>query len=284
MRLPLRAGLVYQGRSEPKERTALSIHPSAVIGADATISPDAEIGPYCVIDGRVTIGPHTFVESHARIGSRYGEVTIGAHNVIQHGAALGGPPQDLGYQGGAYTALVIGAHNRIGEFTTIHLGSAKGGGVTRIGDHNFIMTHAHVAHDVQLADHIVMTNGAQLGGHAQVEHHAVLSGMAIATQFVRVGAYCFLALGAYANKDIAPFTIAEGHWASPRAVNRVGLKRAGFDEAERRNIDRAVRILLDRGLTITEVAARIESDCAPSAQISHFLAFIKESDRGIARG
>ena len=93
-----------------------------------------------------------------------------------------------------------------------------------------------------------------------------------------------MAAGAFANKDIVPFTIAEGHWATPRAINRVGLKRAGFDAAERRNIDNAIRLVLDRSLTIEEVTARIAAECAQSAQIEHLLAFIRNSERGIARG
>ena len=137
-----------------------NIHSTATISARANISADAEIGPYCVIDGDVEIGPHTIVESHARIGSRFGRVRIGTHNHIQHGAVLGGPPQDLGYLGGEDTELIIGDHNRIGEFVSVNLGTAKGGGVTRIGDHNFIMAYVHIGHDCRLEDHIIVTNGA----------------------------------------------------------------------------------------------------------------------------
>jgi UDP-N-acetylglucosamine acyltransferase len=262
----------------------LSIHPSAIVSDRATIAPDAEIGPFCIIEGEVTIGPKTVVESHARIGSRFGRVAIGADNHIQHGAVLGGPPQDLGYKGGAYTALEIGSHNRIGEFVSMNIGTAKGGGVTRVGNHNFIMAYAHIGHDCQLAEHIVIVNGAQLAGHVSVEHHVLISGLVGITQFTRLGAYSFMAAGAFANKDIVPFTIAEGHWATPRAINRVGLKRAGFDAAERRNIDDAIRLVLDRTLTIDEVTARIEKDCDASPQIAHLLAFIRGSERGIARG
>jgi UDP-N-acetylglucosamine acyltransferase len=263
----------------------LSIHSTATVGSRAKISPDAEIGPYCVIEGEVSIGAHTYVESHARIGSRFGRVTIDEHNHIQHGAVLGGPPQDLGYlETGAYTALTIGSHNRIGEFVSINLGTEKGGGVTRVGDHNFIMTYTHIGHDCQVADHIVITNCAQLAGHVTIEHHALVSGHTGVTQFTRLGAYSFLAGGSYANKDIPPFTIAQGHWATPRAVNRVGLKRAGFDAAERRNIDTAIRALLERELTIEEVIAKIERDCTPSPQIAYLIEFITTSRRGIARG
>jgi UDP-N-acetylglucosamine acyltransferase len=232
----------------------------------------------------VEIGPGTVVESHARIGSRYGRVAIGSNNRIQHGAVLGGPPQDLGYEGGAYTSLTIGSHNRIGEFVSINVGTAKGGGVTRVGDHNFIMAYTHVGHDCRLADHIVIVNGAQFAGHVTIEHHALVSGLTGVTQFTRLGAYSFMAAGAFANKDIVPFAIAEGHWASPRAINRVGLKRAGFDAAERRNIETALRFVLDRALTIGEVTQRIAAECERSPQIEHLLGFIGSSERGIARG
>ncbi|HEX6997026.1 MAG TPA: acyl-ACP--UDP-N-acetylglucosamine O-acyltransferase [Gammaproteobacteria bacterium] len=258
------------------------IHPLASVDPEAAIADDAEIGPYCVIAGGVTIGPRTVVESHARIGSRFGRVTIGADNLIQAGAVLGGPPQDHSYEGG-YTELVIGDGNRIGEYATINLGSVKGG-VTRIGDRNLIMAYVHIGHDCQLGDHIVITNATQLAGHVTVESHALLSGLAGATQFVRLGAYSFLVAGSFANKDIPPYTIAEGHWAASRACNRVGLRRAGFDAAERRNIEQAVRLVLDRSLTVEEAAARIEEQCQPSPQIEHLVRFLRTSERGIARG
>lgn len=261
----------------------MSIHATAVVSADAKIDASAEIGPFCVIAGEVIIGEDTVVESHARLGSAYGRVEIGARNLIQCGAVLGGPAQDYSYGEGA-TALVVGDENRIGEYVSISLGTVKGGGTTRIGNHNFIMAFAHLGHDCQLADHVVITNGTQLAGHITVEHHALLSGLAGITQFVRIGAYSFLVAGAFANKDILPYTIAEGHWATPRAVNRVGLKRAGFGPAERKNIERAVRIALDKSKTIDEVLDRIRADCEPDAAVRHLLEFIESSERGVARG
>jgi UDP-N-acetylglucosamine acyltransferase len=259
------------------------IHPTALISEESTVSPEADIGPYCVIAGAVEIGAHTVIESHVRIGSRYGRVVIGQHNYIQSATVLGGPPQDHSFDEG-YTELVIGDHNRIGEYVTMHLGTVKGGGVTRVGNGNLIMSYAHLGHDCQLADHIVMTNGAQLSGHTSVEERAVLSGMSATSQFVRLGAWSFLAGGAHANKDILPYTIAEGRWATVRATNRVGLKRGGFEPSERRNIDRAVRLLLDRSLTVARAAERIREECAPSPQIEHLLEFVSASERGIARG
>jgi UDP-N-acetylglucosamine acyltransferase len=260
----------------------LAIHSTAIVSAQARIAETVDIGPFCIIEGDVEIGERTVVESHARLGSRLGRVRIGADNLIHCGAVLGGPPQDYSHKD-AETRLEIGDGNRLGEYVSISLGTAKGGGVTRLGNHNFIMAYAHLGHDCVLEDHIVITNGTQLAGHVLVEHHALLSGLAGVTQFVRLGAFSFLVAGSFANKDIPPYTIAEGHWATPRAVNKVGLKRAGFDGAARKDIATAVRILLDKRLTIAEVVARIEAECAPTPAIEHFTRFLKSSERGVAR-
>lgn len=260
----------------------MSIHPTAIVSEQASIAADVEIGPFSIIRGRVEIGSGTIIESHTQIGSPHGRVRIGCDNLIQSGAVLGGAPQDLGYKN-ADTLLSIGDRNRIGEYASMSLGTEKGGGVTRLGDDNFIMAYVHIGHDCALADHIIITNGTQLAGHVVVEEHALLSGLAGVTQFVRLGAYSFLVAGSFANKDIAPYTVAEGHWAAPRATNRVGLKRAGVGPEERRNVDRAVRILLDRGLRMETVVARIKSECAPSPHIEHLVGFLSSSERGVAR-
>lgn len=261
----------------------MNIHSTAVVSDQAQISPKATIGPYCVITGRVSIGAGTVVEAHARIGSNFGEVVIGEDNYIQGGAALGGPPQDWSYNENAQTRLEIGNHNRIGENVTVHLGTSKDQGVTRIGDHTFLMAYSHVAHDSQLRDHAVMINLAQVGGHVLVEERAVVGGIVAVSQFVRLGALSFLALGAMVNKDILPYTIAEGHWAVPKATNKVGLRRAGYSAAEIREIDRAVRILLDRSITVDEAIDRVRALRAASPAVAHLLAFAAGSKRGLAR-
>lgn len=260
----------------------MSVHSSAVVSAAARIDPSAEIGPFCIIEGNVTIGPRTIVESHARIGHRFGKVVIGADNFIQHGAVLGGPPQDVTY-GGGDTSLLIGDRNRIGEYVSVHQGTEKGGSETRIGNDVMLMAFVHLGHDCQIGDHVVITNASQLAGHCRIDDHALLSGLTGLTQFTRLGRYSFLTGGSTANKDIAPFTIAEGRWATPRAVNRIGLKRAGFSEAERRNIAKAARYVLDSSLTIAEVCKQIRSCCEPGEQIDYIIDFLETSDRGIAR-
>ena len=260
----------------------MSIHPTAIISDEAEIAADATIGPFCVVTGKVRIGAGTVVEAHARIGSPFGEVTIGRENYIQGGAALGGPPQDWTYRE-AYTRLEIGDHNRIGENATIHLGTAKQEGVTRIGNHTYLMAYTHVAHDCNVQDHALMINLAQLGGHSIVEPRAVVGGIVAVSQFVRIGRLSFTALGAMANKDILPFTIAEGHWAVPKATNKIGMRRAGYEPDEIREVDRAVRILLDRRLTIAEAIERVRENGEPGPAVSQLLEFAATSKRGLAR-
>jgi UDP-N-acetylglucosamine acyltransferase len=260
----------------------LSIHPSAVVSESAVISRDAIIGPFCVIEGATTVGAHTWLESHVRLGSLHGRVTIGEHNHIQHGAVLGGPPQDLGYRD-APTELVIGDRNRFGEYVSIHIGTQKGGGVTRIGNDNFIMAYTHLGHDCQVEDHVIIANAAQFAGHVSIGAHAYVSGNTSITQYCRIGRFSMLAACATTNKDILPFSIAEGSWARPRACNRVALRRAGLAEEAIREIERAVRIFLDSRLTVVEAAARIAAECRRTEEVEYLLHFIETSQRGIAR-
>jgi len=277
--------LAYSARGSADSQTKsdnLSIHPTAIVAEDAQISLQATIGPYCVVSENVTIGAGTVVDSHARIGSRFGEVVIGEDNYIQGGAALGGPPQDWTYEE-SRTRLEIGDRNRIGENVTVHLGTAKGGGVTRVGNDTLLMAYAHVAHDCQVLDRAVMINLAQLSGHVVVEEGAVVGGIVAVSQFVRVGSMSFLALGAMVNKDILPFTIAEGHWAAPKATNKVGLQRAGFSAEDVREIDRAIRILLDRSKTIDAAISEIRTADTCCESVEHLLEFVTSSKRGIAR-
>jgi UDP-N-acetylglucosamine acyltransferase len=260
----------------------MTVHASAIVSSESNVDPTSEIGPFCILEGRVTIGPRTVVDSHARIGHRFGSVELGADNYIQNGAVLGGPPQDLTYRGGD-TRLVIGDRNRIGEYVTISQGTEKGGGATVLGNDNMLMAFVHIGHDCRVGDHVIITNGTQIAGHCRLDDHALLSGLAGVTQFVRLGKYSFLTAGAFTNKDIPPFTIAAGHWARPRAINRVALRRAGLSDAQRANVEQATRLILDSSLRIDRVCEQIREQCAPDPQIDYIVDFLESSSRGVAR-
>jgi UDP-N-acetylglucosamine acyltransferase len=272
--------MALSGRSQDRP---VNIHPTSIVAAGAEIAAEARIGPFCVIAARVRIGPGTVVESHARIGSEFGEVVIGRDNHIQTGAALGGPAQDLGYRAAQDCRLVIGDGNRIGEYASIHLSSPKTGGSTQLGNRIFVMAYTHIAHDCEIADDVILTNGVQLGGHVCVGRRAMLGGGCSVTQFVRIGELCFATAGSYLNKDAPPYSIVDGRWATMRACNRVGLERAGLSPDAVRNIDRAVRLLRKSSLTVEEALTAITQQCQSGPEIERLQAFVRGSSKGLAR-
>lgn len=262
----------------------MAIHPSSVISKEAVIGENVDIGPFCVIKGRVRIGDGCVLESHVSLGNEWGSVSLGKNNRLATGAAVGGPPQDLSYKGDP-TSLEIGDDNLIREYVTVNCGTTKGGGTTRIGSHCMIMAYSHVAHDCQLGDHVVIANSNQLAGHVVFEDHVKTGGMCGFNQHCRVGRHSFVAGDAAVNKDILPFTIAQGKYAVTRAPNSIGLDRAGYVKEEIDAINRAVRILTKGGGTIDEALARIATECKSGPLLQYFVDFIKTSvagPRGIA--
>lgn len=258
------------------------IHPLAIVSPDAEIGADVEIGPFAVVNAGVKIGRGTKIESHSLIGNSTGLIVIGEENHISAGAIVGGPPQDISYQG-EITKLIIGSHNLIREFTTLNCGTAKGGGVTRIGDHCMIMAYVHVAHDCRIGNHVIVANSTQFAGHVEVDDHVRISGMVGITQFVRIGRYAYIGGAASVNKDVPPYTIAEGHFARARAANKIGITRAGFSKEDVDGIYKAVRCLIMGDRTISEALDKIKRECPPSDHIQYFIDFIQSSEIGVAR-
>lgn len=259
----------------------MNIHPSSVISKEAEIGKDVVIGPFCVVRGRVRLGDGCILDSHVSIGNEYGIVEIGEKNHFCAGAAVGGPPQDLSYKGEP-TQLIIGNNNTIREFATLNCGTSKGDGITRIGDSCLIMAYAHVAHDCMIGNHVVIANSTQLAGHVVFEDHVKVGGMCGFNQFVRVGKYAFIAGDATVNKDIIPFSIAQGNYAVVRACNSIGMDRAGFAKSDIESVNRAIRILTKGGGTKEESLARIQAECESTPSVLDLVQFIKSSSRGVA--
>lgn len=257
----------------------MSIHPSSVIAKEAEIGKDVVIGPFCVVKGRSKIGDGSVLESHVILGNDWGSVEIGKNNRLCSGSAVGGPPQDLSYKGDP-TRLVIGDHNIIREFATLNCGTVKGGAVTRVGSHCMIMSYAHVAHDCEIGDHVVIANSSQLAGHVVFEDHVKVGGICAFNQFVRVGRHAFIAGDSAVNKDVLPFTIAQGKYAVMRAPNSIGLERAGYAKEEVDSVNRAVRILTKGGGTVDEALKRIETECKLTPLVQYFIDSIKKSVAG----
>lgn len=259
----------------------MKIHPTSVLSPDVEVGPDVEIGPYCLIQGKVKIGRGTFVEGHCTVGCRSSVLEIGENNHICPGAVIGGPPQDISYRGEP-TRLVIGDNNVFREFCTVNIATSKGAGVTTVGHNGYFMAYTHIGHDCRIGDNVIMANDTHLGGHCDIEDNVVIGGICAFNQYTNVGRNAFIAGGSVVNKDILPFSRAQGSYAIVRATNKVGLLRKGFSKDEVDNIHKAIRIIIMGSKTIEEGLERIRQECAPGPYIDYLVNFVKASKRGIA--
>jgi UDP-N-acetylglucosamine acyltransferase len=257
------------------------IHPSSVLSPDVELGEDVEIGPYCLIQGKVKIGKGTFVEGHVTLGSRYGILEIGENNHFSPGAVIGGPPQDLTYKSEP-TKLIIGNNNTFREFSTVSLATSKGDGKTEIGNNGYFMAYTHVGHDCKVGNNVTIANNSHLGGHCEIEDGVFIGGVSAFNQFTKVGKGAFVAGSSIVNKDIPPFTRAQGTYCVVRATNKIGLSRKGYSREEVSNIHKAIRIIILGSHTVEEGIGRIQAECTPSPNIEYFINFIRNSKRGIA--
>ncbi len=212
------------------------IHATALVDPAAELADDVEVGPYSVVGSSVRIGAGTVLTSHVVVSGR---TTIGRGNRFFPFCSIGGVPQDKKY-GGEDTELVIGDGNTIRESCTISIGTAQGGGVTRLGSDNWIMAYAHIAHDCVIGDHTILANNATLAGHVTLGDWVIMGGMSAIHQFCAMGPHSMAAGGSIVLRDVPPFVICSGNPAEPHGINTEGLKRRGF---ERRNDQRAAACL-----------------------------------------
>lgn len=255
------------------------IHPSAIIDPTAKLAGDVTVGPFTVIGAEVEIGAGSRVGAHALV---QGPTRIGRDNRIDAYASIGGDPQDKKYRG-ERSELVIGDGNTFHEFVTINRGTAEGGGVTRIGDDNWVMAYVHVAHDCRVGSHTILANNATLAGHVEVGDHVVLGGFAGVHQFCKIGAHAFAAMYSAINRDVPPFIYVAGQFAVPRGVNAEGLKRRGFDAARIAAIKRGYRTLYMSHKTLEEARIALEEQAAASEDVRTLCAFIDRSERSLVR-
>lgn len=254
------------------------IHPTAVVADGAVLADDVEVGPFSFIDDQVEIGAGTVIGPHVVIK---GPTKMGRHNKIHQFAAIGDAPQDLKYNG-EETWLVVGDHNTIREYATINRGTVDGGGYTRIGSHNLLMAYTHVAHDCQLGDHIVFSNGASLAGHVEVGDYVILSGFSLVHQFCKLGAHAFAGMGSSINKDVPPYTLVSGNYATARSINKEGLRRRGFSDEAISALHQSYKALL-RGAKVDLLDERIVALAERYPEVANFVAFIQASTRGVVR-
>jgi UDP-N-acetylglucosamine acyltransferase len=255
------------------------------VDAKAQLDASVQVGPYSIIGPHVnvgvgtTIGPHCVIEGHT---------TIGRDNRIYQFVSLGADNQDKKYAGEP-CELHIGDRNTIREFSTYHIGTVQGGGITRLGNDNWMMAYTHLAHDCLVGDHTIFANNTQLAGHVEVGDWVILGGFTVVHQFVRIGAHAMTAMCSLLFADVPPFVMAQGQPAAGRSMNFEGLRRRGFS-AQRIGAVKAMHKALYRDqLTLEQACARIQGlgDDYPEAagDIALMAGFLQgvPAQRGIVR-
>lgn len=255
-------------------------HTTAVIDPGAKVAHSCSIGPYCVIGAGVELGENCELISHVAI---QGPARIGAHNRFFPFCSIGMEPQDLSY-GGEQTRIEIGDHNTIREFVTINRGTAKGGGVTRLGSHILMMAYAHIGHDSSVGDHVLMANAATLAGHVTVEEWAAVGAFSAVHQFCRVGAHAYIGGGTMATKDVLPFskTVTPRN-ARAYGLNAIGLERRGFSKERIREIHHAFKLLLNSKLNTAQALEKLKSEGEHGEDVAMLVRFIEQSERGVIK-
>lgn len=255
------------------------IDPSASVSPKARIGEGVRIGPFCRISDDVSIGDRCQIDSHVVIE---GPATIGTDNRFFPFCVIGVQPQDLKFKG-EQTTLEIGSHNVFREYVTVHRGTVGGGGRTVVGDRNFLMVSAHVAHDCILGSNIIMANAATLAGHVVIEDHATIGAYSGVHQFCRVGRHGYVGGYSVITKDVLPYskTVSERN-SHAYGVNTIGLERKGFTPEQVREIKAAFRILLQSKLNTSQAVEAIRQS-NPGPVVEGILQFIETSERGVIK-
>jgi len=257
------------------------VHPSSVVSPEAILEDGVVIGPFCLVEGGSRIGARTVLRSHVVIGSL---TDLGEDNDIYAHCTLGMGPQDLKFKG-APTRLRLGNRNVLREGLTMHRGTEQGGGLTTVGDDNFLMTGCHIAHDCHVGNSNIFANCATLGGHVELGDFCNVGAFSAIHQFCRVGAYAFMGGFTVATLDVLPYMKTAGaRDTKSYGVNTIGLRRRGFSEASIEGLIKAHRILFHSGLLREESLQRVDAELPGIAEVEFLTRFIRESKRGIHRG
>ena len=251
---------------------AAFVDPHARLGVGVTIGPGAVIGPYVQLGDRTRVGSHALLE---------GWTTVGEECVIHHGAVLGTPPQDLKYTP-AESYLVVGDRTVLREYTTANL-ATEPGFTTRIGSDCLLMAYAHVAHNCQVGDRVVIANAVQMAGYVVVDDWAIIGGGTVLHQFVRIGRHAMLGGGSRIPQDVAPFVKTAGSPPRNAGINSIGLERRGVPADVRAALERAYRIFFRDGLTAGKAVEAIRERLPGIDEVEHFARFCETSVRGITR-
>ncbi|MBE9579314.1 MULTISPECIES: acyl-ACP--UDP-N-acetylglucosamine O-acyltransferase [Moraxella] len=257
----------------------MNIHPTAIIDPSAVIHPTAVIGAYCIVGKNTVIGEDTILKSHVIVGDN---TTIGKRNTIFQFASIGEIPQDLKFKGET-TYLEVGDDNTIRESCTFHRGTADGGNLTKIGNHNLFMVNTHIAHDCMVGDHNVLANNVGVAGHAHIGNYVIVGGQTGVHQFCRIDDYAMIGGASLILKDVCAFTTVSGNPSTVHGLNKEGMRRKGWSKETIETLDRAYDVMFRSGKIKADVIAELSTWVADEPKVALFIESLQNSKRGLIR-
>jgi UDP-N-acetylglucosamine acyltransferase len=256
----------------------VSVHPSAVIANGAVVPESCTVGPFCTIGPQVVLGENCVLISHVVLDGR---TRIGIGNIFHPFCAVGVAPQDLKY-GGEPTGTELGDGNTIRESVTISRGTAGGGGITRLGSGNLLMTCVHIGHDSLVGSHCILANAATLAGHVVIEDYATVGAFSPVHQHCTVGKYAFIGGGTIVTQDVLPFSLTSSRRENKAfGINKIGLARRGFTLERLAVLQKAFRLLLSAKMNTSQALEKIKE--LEGEDIAMLAAFLERSHRGVIK-
>ncbi len=250
------------------------VHSTAIVERDCELADDVEVGPYTIIRGGTIVGPGTTVDAHVLLE----HTTIGADCRLHFGAAIGGPPQDQGYRDEP-TRVVIGNHNVVREYVTIHRATGEGN-ITRVGDHNMLMASTHLGHNCDVGNHVTLSTLSGMSGHTIIEDEAIIGGMVGSHQRVRVGRLAMVSGFSKMSQDVPPFSLVDGKPARVIGPNLVGLRRAGMALGVRQALQRAFRLIYRSELELPKALDQVADELGSFSDVLYLVEFLQRMRDG----
>ena len=250
------------------------IHHTAIIDSKAKLHNNVKVGPYSVIGANVEIYENTEVQSHVSI---VGNTKIGKNNKIYPFVSIGNDPQDLKFQG-EETKLEIGNQNKIREYVTINPGTNGGGGITKVGNSCLFMVSAHIAHDCNVGNNVILANNVPLGGHAHIEDNVIIGGNSAVQQFTRVGRSAMIGGMCGVVRDIIPYGIAHGNRSILQGLNLIGLRRKNIPNQDIKILSDAYQEIF-KNENLTENLNNLSKELKQHELVSEVVGFIEKDKK-----
>jgi UDP-N-acetylglucosamine acyltransferase len=256
------------------------IHAKAEVATGAKLGAGVKVGAFAVVGGDVELGDGCEVMAHAVV---QGPSRFGKKNVFHPFCVIGGEPQDYTFRG-ERTELTAGDENIFREYVTVSRGTTKGGGVTRIGNNNFILAYSHIGHDCMIGSNILFVNAATLAGHVTIEDFATIGALSPVHQFCRVGRYAYIGACTVITQDVPPFShVVTERETRSFGVNTIGLERKGFSDERRKTLQNAFRLLNRSKLNTSQAVAEMRKSLGGSEDVQELIRFIEAAERGIVK-